>query len=160
MIGSVIFRALVKDFQWSTERIAKSVLTLSTLTFFLPTFISSRNLLFLVFNIFEATCGIYWPMIGTLRSKWVPEEIRATAMNLFRVPLNIIVVVLLTKVDAWKTESLFFICTMFLAVATFLSWRLEQGLTKKGVVGSGSGNGSGSVNGSPGQKKTTYVSSH
>ena len=68
------------------------------------------------FNLFEVCCGLYFPVslvkgptntfptlsliqaIGTLRGRYVPEETRATVMNIFRVPLNLIVVSILVKV--------------------------------------------------------------
>ncbi len=33
-----------------------------------------------------------------MRSRYIPEEVRATMMNIFRVPLNVIVVAVLIKV--------------------------------------------------------------
>jgi hypothetical protein len=46
----------------------------------------------------QGCCGIYWPALGTMRSRYIPEEVRATMMNIFRVPLNVIVVAVLIKV--------------------------------------------------------------
>ena len=34
---------------------------------------------------------MYWPSIGTVKSRVVPEETRATIYNIYRVPLNAIV---------------------------------------------------------------------
>ncbi|CAB9526234.1 Molybdate-anion transporter [Seminavis robusta] len=42
--------------------------------------------------VFEACVGIYFPTIGTLRSKYLPDSHRSLIMTLFGVPLNIIVV--------------------------------------------------------------------
>jgi MFS transporter, MFS domain-containing protein family, molybdate-anion transporter len=52
----------------------------------------------LSFMVFEACVGLYFPSIGTLRSQYIPEANRSTIMNLFRVPLNFLVVVVLLKV--------------------------------------------------------------
>ena len=54
--------------------------------------------LFWAFNVFELCCGIYFPLIGTLRSKIVPEQTRASVMNIFRIPLNLMVVLILVEV--------------------------------------------------------------
>lgn len=40
---------------------------------------------------FEVICGVYFPAMGTMRAKYVPEVTRAAIMNYFRVPLNVIV---------------------------------------------------------------------
>ena len=42
--------------------------------------------------------GIFWPSMMKLRSQYVPEGIRATTLNLFRVPLNLFVCLVLYNV--------------------------------------------------------------
>ena len=42
--------------------------------------------------------GIFWPSMMKLRSQYVPEDIRATILNLFRVPLNLFVCLILYNV--------------------------------------------------------------
>ncbi len=42
--------------------------------------------------VFEACVGIYFPTIGTLRSKYVPESHRSVIVNIFGIPLNLMVV--------------------------------------------------------------------
>lgn len=53
---------------------------------------------FFAFNVFEGMCGIYFPSVGTMRGKFIPEEVRATVMNFFRIGLNFIVVMVLLNV--------------------------------------------------------------
>jgi hypothetical protein len=48
----------------------------------------------------QVCCGMYFPSIGTMRGKFVPEEVRSTIMNIFRIGLNLIVVVVLWNVRA------------------------------------------------------------
>jgi len=55
----------------------------------------SIPLVFAGFLVFEACVGMYFPAMGTLKSKEVPEAARAGVYNAFRVPLNAVVVVLL-----------------------------------------------------------------
>jgi len=47
------------------------------------------------FLTFEFCCGVYFPTVGVLKSEIVPEHVRGTVYNLYRVPLNAIVVSLL-----------------------------------------------------------------
>merc|ERR1712039_128027 len=47
------------------------------------------------FLVFEFCCGIYFPTIGMLKSDVVPEKVRGTMYNIYRLPLNGIVVGLL-----------------------------------------------------------------
>jgi hypothetical protein len=43
------------------------------------------------------TCGLYFPSVGMLKADVIPENLRATVSNLFRVPLNACVVTLLVN---------------------------------------------------------------
>jgi MFS transporter, MFS domain-containing protein family, molybdate-anion transporter len=71
---------------------------MALIAFIVPVMYSEHVIAFFAFNLFELCCGFYFPTAGVLRSRYIPEEARATIMNLFRVPLNLIVVVVLTKV--------------------------------------------------------------
>jgi MFS family permease len=51
--------------------------------------------IFFMFLIFEFNVGVYFPAIGTCKSDVVPEANRAAVYNLFRVPLNFLVCVVL-----------------------------------------------------------------
>ncbi|KAJ3086218.1 Molybdate-anion transporter [Quaeritorhiza haematococci] len=97
MIGSVIFRALLKD-GWRHEDIGKLAFLVAAIALFVPVLTENSTIVFAAFNLFETCCGLYFPTIGTIRGKFIPEETRATVMNVFRIPLNLIVVVSLLKV--------------------------------------------------------------
>ena len=51
------------------------------------------------FLLFEVCCGMYFPIAGTVRGKYIPESCRAGVMNIFRIPLNIMVSVVLLQVQ-------------------------------------------------------------
>eukprot|EP00929_Paragymnodinium_shiwhaense_P002208 TRINITY_DN10241_c0_g3_i1.p1 TRINITY_DN10241_c0_g3~~TRINITY_DN10241_c0_g3_i1.p1 ORF type:complete len:606 (-),score=114.99 TRINITY_DN10241_c0_g3_i1:173-1990(-) len=71
------------------------------------------------FMAFEFCVGIYFPRIGVLKSEIVPESIRGVMYNLFRLPLNGLVLVLLLG-DVPMTQC-FELC-MGLCIATFLAF--------------------------------------
>lgn len=54
----------------------------------------------LAFCIFEVLIGMFWPSMMTLRAKYVPEQQRSTIINVFRIPLNLFVCLILWKVGA------------------------------------------------------------
>lgn len=54
----------------------------------------------IAFCIFEACVGIFWPSMMKLRSQYVPEESRSTIINLFRIPLNLFVCIMLYNVSS------------------------------------------------------------
>ena len=66
------------------------------------------------FCVFEACVGVFWPSLMRMRAKYVPEGVRATIMNLFRMPLNLFVCVVLYNVAAFPLEVMFAMCALFL----------------------------------------------
>lgn len=50
------------------------------------------------FCVFEVLIGMFWPSMMTLRAKHVPEQQRSTIINVFRIPLNLFVCLILWKV--------------------------------------------------------------
>ncbi|CAE8606342.1 unnamed protein product, partial [Polarella glacialis] len=69
---------------------------------------------FLGFLCFEFCCGAYFPSVGVLKSAIVPEHVRGAIYNLFRVPLNAIVVILL--LNDFSTVTCFKLCAMLVSV--------------------------------------------
>merc|ERR1712176_514681 len=44
------------------------------------------------FMMVECCVGLFMPVAGTLRSKYVPDALQGTILNIFRLPLNAVVV--------------------------------------------------------------------
>eukprot|EP00756_Hemistasia_phaeocysticola_P004350 Hpha_TRINITY_DN12766_c0_g1::TRINITY_DN12766_c0_g1_i1::g.114696::m.114696 len=59
---------------------------------------------------FEVCVGIFWPSIMKMRSKYLPEEGRATIMNIFRIPLNALVCLVLANQGKLTVMQDFQIC--------------------------------------------------
>jgi len=101
---------------WTARGRLLAVLFVSFLTFLAAATTASKSgfthVCFVCFMVFEFCVGAYFPAVGLLKSKIVPERIRGTMYNLLRVPLNIIVVSLLL--------GNFSILTCFLICATLL----------------------------------------
>ncbi|KAL3896524.1 MAG: hypothetical protein SGCHY_004018 [Lobulomycetales sp.] len=124
MIGSIVYRVSLEK-GYSNEVIARAAFMISVAMFSVAAlFIQSKPILFLAFNVFEFACGLYFPSVGTIRGKAVPEETRATVMNVFRVPLNLIVVASLLKVHSMQYTTVFIICAVSNGVSLFFSQRL------------------------------------
>lgn len=69
---------------------------------------------FCAFLAFEFAVGMYFPSIGVLKSNVVPERIRGTMYNFYRVPLNgLVILLLLTKMEMLQV---FRCCTVLLVV--------------------------------------------
>jgi len=86
---------------------------------------TDEHVRFWAFCVFEACVGLYYPVQGMLRGSLISNEHRATLSSLFRVPLNIFVVVaLLTGVSSARylvlTTSAFMLVLSSLMTAALL----------------------------------------
>lgn len=79
---------------------------------------------FAAFLVFEACVGLYFPMMGTLKGAIVPEDMRATIYNIYRLPLNIIV--LLPLLLNFSISTTFAVTTSILAVAVAAAFTLKS----------------------------------
>ncbi|KXZ48039.1 hypothetical protein GPECTOR_31g403 [Gonium pectorale] len=52
----------------------------------------------IAFCVFEVMVGVFWPSMMTLRARFIPEETRSTIINMFRIPLNLFVCVILYNI--------------------------------------------------------------
>ena len=92
----------------------------------------NQYLTFLTFVGFEGVCGCFFPTYGTLRGTYIPENTRTTVMNLFRIPLNLYVVILLQQMKTWDVSTAF-IClslTHLLCVGLYSSFLKSIGKDK------------------------------
>lgn len=120
MIGSVVFRVALRN-GMCVERIIQPVLVVAAISLSIPIVNGNNYAAFWAFNLFELCCGVYFPTAGTIRSKYIPEQTRATVMNIFRIPLNLIVVFVLLRVSQWSPEFIFGICACLLVIALMSS---------------------------------------
>ncbi|CAA9997624.1 unnamed protein product, partial [Nesidiocoris tenuis] len=58
-----------------------------------------------MFLVYEVSVGIYYPAIGYLRSRSVPEEYRATLSNWLRVPMNVFTCLMITLNNGSDSED-------------------------------------------------------
>mmetsp|Transcript_17439 Transcript_17439/g.37960 ORF Transcript_17439/g.37960 Transcript_17439/m.37960 type:complete len:463 (-) Transcript_17439:278-1666(-) len=86
------------------------------------------------FLIFEICVGIFWPSLMSMRSKYIPEDCRATIMNFFRLPLNLFVCIVLYNVSAFPIANMFAMCSTFLLVAAYCQYKLHEVAVASGFV--------------------------
>jgi len=79
-------------------------------SFFVIVFAVSKHYLracFGAFLLFECMVGVYFPSVGVLKSEVVPEHVRSTVYNIYRVPLNgVVVCLLLTNLSMLRCYGL------------------------------------------------------
>ena len=78
---------------------------------------------FVAFLAFEACVGLYFPMMGTLKGDIVPEDMRSTIYNIYRLPLNVIV--LMPLLLNFSISTTFTVTSSILAVAVAAAFILQ-----------------------------------
>merc|ERR550514_1448869 len=79
---------------------------------------------FVAFLVFEACVGLYFPMMGTLKGDIVPEDMRSTIYNIYRLPLNVIV--LMPLLLNFSISTTFTVTSAILAVAVASAFTLKS----------------------------------
>lgn len=126
--GSSIFGLLAKKMEIIT--IAGGVFGIAALSLAVPSITNSPAILLVSFMIFEACVGIYWPVIGTLKGIYVPEAQRSAIYNVFRVPLNAIVLVVLLFLSEIDNSVACLSCAGLLGTAYLLQRKLVVDLAR------------------------------
>ena len=113
------------------EKLLTYVFLLAAIALGLPLVVGSSTIGVLsAFYLFEACVGMYWPAIGTVKSMVVPEETRATIYNLYRIPLNAVVLgVLLSGIGV---ATAFGCCVGLLAACAIAQHLLARRLLPAG----------------------------
>ena len=99
MLGSLVFNLLVSKYRFvSHSRILITAMVLASVTLLLPVFVKNKIITFCAFCLFEAGVGLYWPSVGYLKANIVEDSVRGRVYGLLRVPVNVLVVLVLSLV--------------------------------------------------------------
>jgi multisubunit Na+/H+ antiporter MnhC subunit len=120
------------------EKLAVAVFAIAAVAMAFVVMFEGKTMKFIGMNIFECTVGMYFPIMGTLKGAIVPESMRAGIYNLYRIPLNFIVLFSLLT-DLTPTMSFSLNCVM-LSTATGLQYILMKRRENYGLTESESAN--------------------
>eukprot|EP01041_Mallomonas_annulata_P006463 gene6463-13056_t len=119
MIGSSIF----KIFSSRKENIYRIPLFIHATACFAmictSIFFEKKAVVYIMFLVFETLVGLFYPAYGVIKSERIPEDIRSSVMNIFRMPLNGFVVILLLKIKYLSPQKVFLACATIHGAAFF-----------------------------------------
>jgi len=104
MIGSNLSHQLLMT--RTAESVAATACAVASAALFFSALYESHYIVMSAFCLFEVCVGVYFPAIASQRAKHVPNEVRATIMGIFRIPLNLIVVLSLLNASQVGTTSM------------------------------------------------------
>lgn len=122
MAGSSIFSIAMEKMK--PEQLAVIVFGVAACAFLMVVYAGSATATFLAMNLFEMCVGMYFPSMGTMKGMIVPEDKRAAIYNLFRIPLNFIV--LFSLLTDLTPRVSFILCGTMMVVATLLQMKLKS----------------------------------
>lgn len=120
MIGSSLFVFLMKS--QPPELFMRNMYIFGVLAFTVTAVSQNVWQIYAALLAFEVICGVYFPAMGTMRAKYVPEVTRSAIMNYFRLPLNIIVCVALSR--NMDNAMVFRMCAIMMTMAVVCQQRL------------------------------------
>eukprot|EP00934_Nitzschia_sp_Nitz4_P003175 Nitzschia sp. Nitz4//scaffold4_size323378//159788//161601//NITZ4_000663-RA/size323378-snap-gene-0.418-mRNA-1//1//CDS//3329553408//3165//frame0 len=108
-----LFAKYVASKAFAPEACASFVYALAAASMAVPAIIlknpdsSSFLTVIVTFMVVEACVGLFMPVAGTLRSKYVPDALQGAILNIFRLPLNAVVVSGTYATDIFKPADVF-----------------------------------------------------
>lgn len=129
MAGSSLFSIQIEIRK--AEQLAVYVFAVAAIAMGLISIANTNTTKFVAMNLFEMTVGMYFPIMGTMKGVIVPESKRAAIYNLYRIPLNFIVLFSLLT-DLTPSQSFGLNCVM-LSTAAVLMYILMKRREKMGM---------------------------
>lgn len=128
MVGSSIFQLFAekKDLVFMMPAFIHLAAMAAMLT--VATCLEDKITVYCMFLVFEVTVGLFYPCFGLIKSEKIPEESRSAIMNIFRIPLNAFVIVLLCKIESLSFETIFLVCAAahFVGLVCYLYFYFYQ----------------------------------
>jgi MFS family permease len=117
-LGGLVFASLNSTI--GVEKGAVLVFVVGACALLVPVFVHTLVATLFSFIIFETCVGTFFPCAGYLRSKVIPNNVQGSVMNIFRVPLNIFVIVGTKLTDIYPTQTCFTIIVVWLICGAIL----------------------------------------
>jgi len=121
LLGSTLFSALAKRGAQVEAMTALMLVSAAASMGVATVGGSSLAAVLAAFFVFEACVGMYFPSIGTIRSKHLPDSHRSVIVNLFGVPLNLIVVSVFLSIKKLGVSGALACSTVALSLAAVSS---------------------------------------
>ena len=133
LFGSKTFGYLVRTGH-RVESFTVAMLAVAGAALLLPALSTNHHVRLMAFFAFEACCGVYWPAMGTMRSRYIPEEVRATIMAVFRLPLNVLVTLVLNRISTMPESNAYTLVAAFLGAGALAQLLLLRATDTKPVA--------------------------
>jgi MFS family permease len=129
-LGGVLFSPSMLLSIAPAEYLGVGCFVVGALALLVPVFFDSLLMILGSFLVFETCVGIFQPCGGVLRSKVIPDELTGSVTNMFRIPLNSLVVIGTFLTDYYPARFVFGIITCWMLVGAGAQMIVIQSLAK------------------------------
>jgi len=130
-LGGLLFSpAMLLSFA-KAEHLGVACFLVGALALLVPVFFNDVTSVLGAFLVFETCVGIFQPCGGVLRSKVIPDNLQGSVMNMFRIPLNSLVVVGTMLTDFYPARFVFAIISVWMLIGACLQIAVISALAKK-----------------------------
>jgi hypothetical protein len=129
MFGSMLYNNITKSSSpFPAQRVLTGTLIVASFCFFIPGHFRDERITLWCFCLFELCCGIYYPVMASLKGKLIEDGSRATVYTLLRIPLNAFVVLALSTTKEGEThrDAVFTTCSGLLLVAALVVHKILE----------------------------------
>merc|ERR1712113_253899 len=134
-LGGVLFSPSMLLSLAPAEYIGVGCFVVGAAALMVPVFSTQVVAVLGAFLVFETCVGIFQPCGGVLRSKVIPDKLQGSVMNMFRIPLNSLVVVGTLLTDYYPARFVFGVITRWMLIGAVLQLAVIQALAKDKAVG-------------------------
>eukprot|EP00929_Paragymnodinium_shiwhaense_P019052 TRINITY_DN13106_c0_g2_i1.p1 TRINITY_DN13106_c0_g2~~TRINITY_DN13106_c0_g2_i1.p1 ORF type:complete len:455 (-),score=137.68 TRINITY_DN13106_c0_g2_i1:300-1664(-) len=127
-LGGLLFSSLLKV--TSVQMGMVGIFLVGAASLVVPVMFTDLTSVLLSFFVFEACVGMFQPAAGFVRSKVIPDAVQGSVMNLFRVPLNMLVVIGTKITDLYPASFCFSVIVSWLLIGGALQLVLAAEINK------------------------------
>ncbi|KAJ8112101.1 hypothetical protein OPT61_g5447 [Boeremia exigua] len=123
MLGSLLYNNITSaSSTFPAKRVLMGTLVVASACFFVPGHFRDERLTLWCFCVFELCCGVYYPVMASIKGKLIDDSSRASVYTVLRIPLNAFVVLALstTKEGESHRDAVFTTCSGLLLVAALV----------------------------------------
>ena len=78
------------------------------------------------FVMVEFSIGLFFPAAACLRSKYIPDHLQGAILNIFRLPLNLLVVIGTKCTDEFEPATVYWVITSWFLIAALLQFSMTS----------------------------------
>lgn len=120
MTGGAAFRACYNYFDKNTLKVAKLIGLLTCIGIILIYINVDYNKTLIGFIIYEISVGLFYPTYSKLKSEYLPNNKIGTLTNIFKIPFNVLLIILLINTNKIFTIEGFIKLSLVISIALLL----------------------------------------